>query len=56
MLYLQCTAGSYCDTSGLSSVSGPCLAGYYCEEGQTVNNPSGYECPKGYKCPTGLCW
>lgn len=27
--------------------------GYYCPEGQTVRNPSSYECPSGYYCPTG---
>lgn len=27
--------------------------GYYCPQGQTVRNPSLYECPAGYYCPTG---
>lgn len=27
--------------------------GYYCPSGQTVRNPSTYECPAGYMCPEG---
>lgn len=29
------------------------FTGYYCPQGQTVRNPSPYECPAGYYCPTG---
>lgn len=29
------------------------LTGYYCPEGQTVRQPSAYECPAGHKCPIG---
>ena len=27
--------------------------GYYCPQGQTVRNPSAYECPVGHYCPVG---
>jgi hypothetical protein len=60
-----CTPGSYCDTAGISVVSGPCMAGYYCsgqpygnsDGGADHANPVGQlfgdRCPEGYYCPQG---
>ena len=36
-----CDAGSHCDAPGLTAVSGPCSAGYYCQSGVDVAAPSG---------------
>lgn len=50
-----CTGGYYRDVDELSSVSGPCDAGYYCSSGSTMPNPVnetfGDICPKGHYCP-----
>jgi len=32
---------------------GLCDAGYFCPLGQTVANPSSFECPAGHYCPEG---
>ena len=48
---LLCPAGSYCNTSGLTSPSGYCMEGYYCLIGSTV--PNSLICPVGYYCPIG---
>ena len=32
-----CPSGFYCDSPGLSEVSGECTAGYYCEEGSSTS-------------------
>lgn len=49
----NCTAGSYCDSTGLPAVSGPCAPGYYCPGGQKDRTPSEYQCPKGHYCIEG---
>lgn len=36
-----CDPGSYCDVPGLTAVSGPCSAGYYCQSGVDIAAPSG---------------
>jgi hypothetical protein len=37
---------------------GKCQAGYVCNEGSSVSNPTdnimGYKCPKGAYCPSGI--
>ena len=54
---IQCDGGKYCDASGLSAVSGDCLAGYYCNGSTIISNPvndtTGDVCPQGHYCPTG---
>lgn len=53
MLFL----GHFCKTSGLSNVTGPCDAGYYCLAGAKISNPhdniTGNVCPRGHYCPIG---
>ncbi|TMS07192.1 Signal peptide, CUB and EGF-like domain-containing protein 1 [Larimichthys crocea] len=53
----SCSPGFYCSETGLSAVSGPCLAGYYCLEGSQTATPmssaSGDVCPAGYYCVEG---
>ena len=50
-------AGSYCGTVGLSVVTGPCTAGYYCTLSATrpdpQNDATGGDCPVGHYCPDG---
>ena len=50
-----CTPGYYCNTTGLSAVTGPCDAGYYCNGSSPVSNPVGAPygstCPSGFYCP-----
>ena len=56
-----CTAGNYCGNYGLSAVSNPCAAGYYCQLGSMYQYPSTAvsgasvygPCPAGYYCPQG---
>ncbi|XP_039224464.1 multiple epidermal growth factor-like domains protein 6 [Crotalus tigris] len=38
---IACPPGYYCSSVGLSSPSGPCLAGYYCLPGATSPSPAG---------------
>ncbi|XP_063692807.1 zonadhesin-like [Bolinopsis microptera] len=53
----DCTAGHYCDTSGLLAPAGECQAGYYCTSKATQKNPTdgntGNSCGLGTYCPTG---
>eukprot|EP00347_Sterkiella_histriomuscorum_P018896 403343756 len=53
----NCTAGSYCKGFGNIAVTGPCEAGYYCNEGSKVPNPidnvQGNVCPAGSYCVEG---
>ena len=54
----NCTAGYFCNGTGLSNPTGECDAGYFCEFGSSMKNPSitqaGYGlCPAGYYCPKG---
>ena len=50
---IQCPAGSYCATSGLTAVSGSCTAGYYCVAGSIQSKPASGKCTAGNYCPTG---
>ena len=43
----NCTAGSFCNSTGLTEVSGPCEQGYYCPRGQSEKAPQEYPCPQG---------
>lgn len=52
----QCNGGKYCDTPGITSVSGDCLAGYFCTSGADSATPSGLvgvsgPCTAGHYCP-----
>ncbi|CAH1789583.1 unnamed protein product [Owenia fusiformis] len=47
-----CDAGSYCNETGASSVSGDCDPGYYCPPGQTSPTPFDYPCTAGHFCLT----
>ncbi|XP_071505048.1 uncharacterized protein [Diadema antillarum] len=47
----NCTAGFYCQQTGLTEEEGPCTAGYYCPEGSSI--PAPIECPIGLHCPLG---
>ncbi|XP_023933458.1 uncharacterized protein LOC106181652, partial [Lingula anatina] len=46
-----CTAGWYCQQSGLTYPEGLCQQGYYCPQGSNVPNPE--LCPIGLHCPEG---
>lgn len=48
-----CTAGWYCNASGLETPVGKCAAGYYCTGGQDSRTPVSKECPAGHYCPEG---
>ena len=48
-----CLAGQYCPTPGLSEPTGPCAAGYYCNNGSTTPYPRDQRCPPGSYCPEG---
>ncbi|KAF8822159.1 GCC2 and GCC3 domain-containing protein [Cardiosporidium cionae] len=58
---IQCTAGKFCNSIGLSAPSGECDAGYYCPVGSTnshsVSTPPGYYSLAGSSeaivCPFG---
>ena len=50
---LNCTAGWYCNDTGLSAPNGECESGYYCPTGQNVKRPPLYMCPKGHYCKVG---
>ncbi|XP_037064294.1 multiple epidermal growth factor-like domains protein 11 [Peromyscus leucopus] len=52
-----CEPGSYCLLPGLVTPSGLCSAGFYCNRGASVPNPTdgitGDLCPAGHFCPQG---
>ena len=50
---IHCTAGSYCNSSGLAAPDSLCQPGYYCPDGQSVPSPALYPCPQGYYCVQG---
>ena len=59
---LKCPGGMYCDQVGLTTPTGPCAAGHYCEIGNDRKNPSSINCNtstvgglcwEGYECPEG---
>ncbi|PIK35709.1 hypothetical protein BSL78_27465 [Apostichopus japonicus] len=47
----NCTAGFYCQQTGLTEEEGSCTAGYYCLEGSAIPAPD--DCPRGLHCPEG---
>ncbi|KAG9392255.1 hypothetical protein J8273_5240 [Carpediemonas membranifera] len=53
----SCSAGKYCETTGLTEPAGDCSEGYYCAGGATTPTPtdgiSGNVCPAGFYCPAG---
>ena len=55
---LSCLPGSFCFSNGLSAVSGPCDAGYYCSRGavtsqQVALTTTGGPCGPGTYCLSG---
>lgn len=52
---VPCEGGKYCNSSGASTVTGDCAAGYYCPASASISDPrpTGYECPAGHYCPPG---
>lgn len=48
-----CTAGSYCETTGLTAPTGLCEPGYYCPTGQTTSRPEAFMCTPGNMCEAG---
>jgi len=49
----NCTAGYYCNATGLTAESGLCAPGYYCPGGQSSITPSGLDCWAGHYCEEG---
>ena len=54
---ISCSAGWACNSTGLSTPSFPCAAGYYCSSGAYTTEPTGNShnggiCPPGMYCPT----
>ena len=49
----NCTPGKYCNGSGLTKDDGDCDKGYYCPGGQSIPNPSKYQCKRGHYCKAG---
>eukprot|EP00817_Percolomonadidae_sp_ATCC50343_P003418 CAMPEP_0117418838 /NCGR_PEP_ID=MMETSP0758-20121206/542_1 /TAXON_ID=63605 /ORGANISM="Percolomonas cosmopolitus, Strain AE-1 (ATCC 50343)" /LENGTH=4727 /DNA_ID=CAMNT_0005199587 /DNA_START=68 /DNA_END=14251 /DNA_ORIENTATION=+ len=54
---LPCPPGKYCATTGLSTPTGNCNAGYFCVRNSTSATPTdgvtGNTCPAGKRCPAG---
>lgn len=50
---LDCPPGKYCSTPGLSSESGTCHEGFYCEGANVTPTPATAVCAIGYYCPIG---
>lgn len=48
-----CTAGSYCETTGLTAPTNLCDAGYYCPTGVSTSRPDAYKCTPGNMCVAG---
>ncbi|XP_042328221.1 uncharacterized protein LOC121933064 [Sceloporus undulatus] len=48
---LPCPGGTFCQGEGLTSVSGMCHSGYYCEI--LSSRPDQKICPPGFYCPEG---
>ena len=57
LYFVNITTRSYCETTGLSAITGPCDAGWYClggaEFAQPVLNIQGGRCEVGNYCPSG---
>ena len=47
----MCTAGKYCNGSGLPAPTGDCSPGYYCTPGQSSS--TAISCPQGFYCVGG---
>ena len=54
---LPCTAGTYCNSTGLANVTGECYPGFYCTLGASspapIDGATGDICPAGSYCPQG---
>ncbi|EDO39339.1 predicted protein, partial [Nematostella vectensis] len=54
---VPCEGGKYCETTGLTAVTGDCKPGYYCtanaSDSRPVDGVSGDKCPIGHYCPEG---
>lgn len=50
---LICTAGSYCQSYGLSEPTGLCDIGYFCPGGQDSPTPNDLACSPGHFCYQG---
>lgn len=50
---VPCTAGSYCETSGLTAPTGLCTAGFYCLAGASQAADNATKCIPGHVCPAG---
>lgn len=54
---LSCDPGKFCNSTGLSAVSGDCTQGFYCTGGASSSAPidgtTGNICPAGSYCPSG---
>lgn len=54
---LECPPGRYCDSSGQSSTTGDCAAGFFCVAAAVSDSPTdgvtGNTCPQGSYCPGG---
>ena len=50
---LPCPVGKYCNDTGLSTWTGSCDAGYFCDEGASQPDPPKSLCPLHYFCPEG---
>jgi len=50
----------FCESNGLTEVTGDCLAGYYCTSGAILRNPVdqpyGDLCTAGHYCEEGSAW
>ena len=57
---LSCDPGKYCNSTGLESVTGDCMEGFYCISGSSSSAPmdgvTGDICPAGSYCPTGSAY
>jgi DNA-binding beta-propeller fold protein YncE len=51
-VHVACSPGSFCNSSGLSEVSGACSAGYYCPSGSS--SATQFPCVSGQYCPVGM--
>ena len=50
---LPCPIGKYCNDSGLSSWTGKCSPGYFCNGKASIPNPPNSLCPLNSFCPEG---
>ncbi|XP_072885876.1 uncharacterized protein [Hemitrygon akajei] len=50
---VPCDPGEYCNGFALSTPSGPCRAGYFCDGNAYRPDPPENVCPPGHYCPAG---